>query len=372
MQELTMSRRSFVKAATVTGAAAALGTQISGAFAEVDKAWAETPSETKMYVSHCRGCIQNCPCRAYVRDGVVAKLEGHPLAPMSMGSMCLKGLSQIHAAYSPLRVLYPLKRTGDRGAENVAWERISWDEALDLAATKFSEAIERYGTYAFFTATGGGGGETGTHARTMDQMLGSPNCIAPGSQTCHMPRVVGAALMYGGADQSIADCKVLEPFKGLAPKEAAKGLASDTKVLVLWGAQPSVSQTAQSGRGMAELRARGCKTVVVDPYMSPDAVKATIWLRIRPGADCAMILSWINYVIENNLIDTEFCKQWTNLPFIIDPDTKLPYYAKELFPDFVQSTPANTPAYVCWDNKTQSLQPFEYASLDVDPEIFWS
>jgi anaerobic selenocysteine-containing dehydrogenase len=271
-----------------------------------------------------------------------------------------------------LRVLYPIKRSGDRGAKNAAWERISWDEALDLVSTKIAEAIEKYGTYAFFTVTGGGGSYAGTQARTLDLMLGSPTCIAPGSQNCHMPRVIGASLMYGGADQSIADCKVLEPFKGLSPHEAVKGVTQDTKVFVLWGAQPSTSQVAQSGRGMAELRARGCKTVVVDPYMSPDAAKATIWLRVRPGTDCAMILSWINYVIENNLIDADFCKQWTNLPFIIDPDTKLPYYAKELFPDFVQSTPANTPAYVCWDNKTQSLQPFEYASENVDPEIFWS
>ena len=56
-----------------------------------------------------------------------------------------------------------------------------------------------------------------------------------------------------------------------------------TEIVVIWGAQPSVSETAESGRGMAELRAAGVKTVVVDPNFSPDAVKADVWLPVRPG-----------------------------------------------------------------------------------------
>lgn len=372
MNERSLTRRSFIKASTVAGAALALGTQVSGSLTNTDRAWAETPSKREMYVSTCHGCIEPCPCRVYVQDGVVVKLEGHPIAPVSQGSMCLKGMSQLHTCYSPLRILYPLKRTGARGAENAAWERISWSEALDLASTKIAEAIEKYGTYAFFTATGGGGTYSNKTSRTLNYMLGSPTNIAPGSQVCYLPRIATASFMYGGSDQSIADCAALEMFKGLSPAEEAKGVTQDTKVLVLWGAQPSISQTAQSGRGIAELRDRGCKTVVVDPFMSPDAAKATVWLRVRPATDTALILAWIRYVIENNYIDTEFCKEWTNLPYIIDPDTKMPFFAHEVFPDFVQSTPANTPAYVCWDNNTQQLKPFEFAAKDVDPELFWS
>ena len=371
MQELTLTRRSFVKAATLAGAALAMGTQVAGVLGQADEAWAAETSKTEMYVSTCHGCIQVCPCRVYVRDGIVVKLEGHPISPVSLGSMCLKGISQLHTCYSPRRVLYPLKRAGSRGAEDMKWERISWEAAIELASTKLAETIEKYGTYSFFTSVGGGGSYSFGQASSMAFAFGSPTVFEPGCAQCYLPRVATAAYMYGGQDQSIADCALQECFKGLSPYERAKGVTQDTKVLVIWGAQPSVSQTAQSGRGVAELRATGCKTVVVDPNMSPDAVKADVWLRVRPAADGALALSWIKYIFDNKLYNEDFTKTWTNLPFIVDPDTHLPFYATDVFPDYVQTAPLNTPAYVCYDNKTKAVAPFEYMSKDVDPEIFW-
>ena len=49
--------------------------------------------------------------------------------------------------------------------------------------------------------------------------------------------------------------------------------------------------------------------------------------------------------------------------------------AQELFPDFQQTTPENTPAYVCYDLKTNAVAPFEFsapADAAVNPEIFWT
>jgi anaerobic selenocysteine-containing dehydrogenase len=370
MQQLTMTRRSFAKTATLAGAAFALGTYRAGSLATANQAWADEASEIKMFLTMCHGCNSACGVRAYVRDGVVFKLEGDPHAPISQGSMCLKGLSQLHTCYSPRRVLYPLKRSGPRGAEEMAWERISWDEAIELAAAKITEGIEKYGTYSFFTSHGGGGGYCIQIAETVNKSFGSPNVFEPGGAQCYMPRMAGAKYMYGFRDQyqGLYD----EPFKGCSPLERAKGVSQDLVALVLWGSSPSVAQTAQAGRGLAELRDLGVKTVVVDPNMSNDAAKATVWLRVRPGTDAAMILSWFRYIFENKLYDEAFVKEFTNLPFIIDPDTKLPFFATDIWPDYKQVNPANTPAYVCWDNKSQSLKPFEFASKDVDPEVFWS
>jgi len=373
MQQLTMTRRSFVKASIVAGAALALSTKLStSSFTKTDKAFAIETSGLKKIVTTCHGCIQACGARAYVQDNVVVKLEGHPLAPTSLGSMCLKGLSQLHTAYSPRRVIYPIKRSGARGAENMAWERISWDDAIDLAASKIADAMQKYGTYSLFASVGGGGSFSMSIATNFPMHLGSPTVFEPGCAQCYLPRYAVAAYMYNGADQSIADCAFTEFIKGLSPYERARGVTQDTVSMVVWGAQPSVSQTAQSGRAMAELRDTGCKTVVIDPNMSPDAVKADVWIRVRPGADGAMVLCWWRYIIDKKLYDEKFCKTWTNLPFIINPDTKVPYLATEIFPDYEQINPENTPAYVCYDNITKTIQPFEYMDKNVDPELFWS
>ncbi|MDR0500464.1 MAG: molybdopterin-dependent oxidoreductase [Coriobacteriales bacterium] len=368
MRELKMTRRTFVKSATVAGAAVALSSALTGCMQQgASSGGTNATSETGrvFYNSVCHGCIQACPCKVYVENGVVIKIEGHPDAPTSQGSLCLKGLNQIHTCYSPRRVLYPLKRTGARGAANAAWERISWDEAVDLAGTKIAEAIEKYGTYAFFCSVGGGGAYSFMQAMTVPMALGSPTVFEPGCAQCYLPRITEAAYMYGGADQSIADCAVLEPFKGLAPLEKSKGVTQDTKVLVLWAAQPSVSQTAQSGRGMAELRAAGCKTIVVDPNFSPDAVKATIHLPVRPGSDAALILAWYRVILDEVLYDEEFTKFYTNMPFLINPETHLPWLATEVFGAEAQTTPEDTPVYVCVDETTGEIAPLPFG----DPKV---
>jgi anaerobic selenocysteine-containing dehydrogenase len=351
-----MSRRTFVKSAAIAGAALTVSSALTGCFEQTTPSDdGGSKSQVEMYVSICHGCIQACPCKVYLEDGVVVKIEGHPDAPTSQGSLCMKGLNQIHTCYSPRRVLYPLKRTGARGANTAAWERISWDEAVQLAASKIAETIEMYGTYSFFCSVGGGGAYSFMQAMTTPMALGSPTVFEPGCAQCYLPRIAIAGYMYNGADQSIADCAVLEPFKGLAPLEADKGVTQDTKVLVLWAAQPSVSQTAQSGRAMAELRARGCKTIVVDPNFSPDAVKATIHLPVRPGADDALILAWYRIILDEKLYDEEFTKFYTNMPFLINPETKLPWLATDILPDYESTTPDDTPDYLCVDEDTGKL-----------------
>ena len=362
MQERNLTRRSFVQAATLAGAAAAIGVSMPNALVETEPAYADEPVETKVVKTSCHGCIQMCPVRAYIENGVVVKLEGDPDAPVSRGSLCLKGLNQLHTMYSPRRVLHPLKRAGQRGENK--WEVISWDEALELAAEQITSTIDKYGPYSFFASVGGGGSYSFMEAMTLPMAFGSPTVFEPGCAQCYLPRYAMAKYMYGGNDQSVADNAVQEIFK-------VEDNKADT--VVLWGAQPSVSQTAESGRGMAELRAQGVKTIVVDPNFSPDAQKADVWLPVRPGTDTGLLLCWFRYIFENKLYNEEFTKFWTNLPFLIDPDTKLPVKAEELFEDFVLPTPENTPAYVCVDAASGEPKPFVFSlpeNADVDPEIF--
>ena len=194
----------------------------------------EIDDEEKIVKTACRACIANCGVLAHVKNGRVIKLEGNPVDPMSQGRMCAKGLAGIQALYHPNRNKYPLLRVGERGSGR--WRRISWDEALTRVAEKAMETREKYGAEALFCTTGGGGNPEIWSIARFCNVFGTPNWYEPGCAQCYLPRVLSCAMMYGGADSSIADSNALE----LYDYENAQ-----IKCLVLWGAGPAYSCTGQ-------------------------------------------------------------------------------------------------------------------------------
>jgi anaerobic selenocysteine-containing dehydrogenase len=88
----------------------------------------------------CQLCSTVCGIVGYVKDGRLIKVEGNPNDPNSRGHLCARGHAALNHQYHPERLLYPLKRIGERGEGR--WKRISWDEALDEIATKLSDIRE--------------------------------------------------------------------------------------------------------------------------------------------------------------------------------------------------------------------------------------
>src|SRR5437588_12185309 len=89
----------------------------------------------------CFNCESACGLLAYVDkdDLSVKKLEGNPAHPGSRGRNCAKGPATINQLEDPERVLYPLRRVGERGGGE--WQRVDWDEALDDIARRIRQAI---------------------------------------------------------------------------------------------------------------------------------------------------------------------------------------------------------------------------------------
>ncbi len=310
--------------------------------------------EIKRIKTCCRACIANCGVIATVKNGRVIKLEGNPEDPMSKGRMCAKGLSGIQALYHPNRNKYPMKRVGKRGENK--WQRISWDEAIDTIARKLMETREKYGAEAVFCSTGGGGNPEIWSIARFCNIFGTPNWFEPGCAQCYLPRVLAYTMMYGGMDPSIADSNALELY---FPED------TPIKTLVLWGTDPSYSCPASGGGMVVDLRAKGVKTVVVDPRFTPDAAKADVWLPIRPGSDVALMLAWIRYMIEHELYDKEFVTKWTNLPYLVNTKTHMLLRAK------VSGVPDEPDTFMVWDKKTDQAQPLEYPwNDDLDAALF--
>ena len=344
-----LSRRTFIKTSAITGTTAGIAQMTGGLIptasaAQAGKSAAAAKDEIRIVKTSCRACIHDCAVLAHVRNGRIVKLEGNPESQMNQGALCPKGLAGIQAVYHPNRNKYPLIRVGKRGENK--WKRISWKEAIDIIAKKICEVTDKYGAESILCTTGGGGNPCFAGIRRLANALGTPNFMEPGCAQCYLPRVLTFDLQYGGPSTSIADENSLEIYN---PN-------TEMKSIILWGANSAYSCPAGGGRALVELRAKGVKTVAIDPRFVPDAAKADVWLPIRPGTDVAMMLAWINYIIEHKLYDKDFCLKWTNLPHLVDPDTHMCLHAKDFFGkggDFDR---------VVWDAKTNApaLLPYPY------------
>ncbi|MBC5734550.1 molybdopterin-containing oxidoreductase family protein [Lawsonibacter hominis] len=351
MQANTFSQAEFLAAAGIGGLCPAQDD--TPAFAALEGEGRAGADETRIVKTCCRACIANCGVLATVRNGRVVKLQGNPEDPMSKGRMCAKGLSGIQALYHPNRNKYPLIRAGERGENK--WRRASWDEALEYIAKGLMKVREQYGAEAVACSTGGGGNPEIWSIARFCNIFGTPNWFEPGCAQCYLPRVLAYTMMYGGVDPSIADSNALELY---FPDE------TPIKTLVLWGTAPSYSCPASGGGMVSDLRAKGVKTVVVDPRMTPDAAKSDVWLPIRPGSDVALMLAWIRYILEHKLFDRDFVRKWTNLPYLVDVESKMLLRAEK------SQDPDEPDTFVVWDQKTAGPRPLPYPWDDaLDPAL---
>ncbi|WP_456432824.1 molybdopterin-containing oxidoreductase family protein [Thermosulfuriphilus sp.] len=290
-----MKRRHFLKLSAASCAAlAAMEFKTRGLF-RPSKAWAESKEGlpgslgAKEVTSVCEMCFWRCPIVVKVKGGKVVKIEGNPLSPANGPRVCARGNSGIQLLYDPDRVKYPLKRVGARGEGK--WTRISWDEALDEVAHNIKKIRDKYGPHALAFFDHGASAE---YFREIFKTLGTENYSnEPAFFQCVGPVAVAYLTTLGyvvsGTRQYVD--------------------MSHTKAMLLVGSHLGENLHVSHIREYIEGLARGAKLIVVDPRFSAPAGKADLWLPIRPGTDTALLLAWINYVIQNNLYDEDFVKK---------------------------------------------------------------
>ena len=132
--------------------------------------------EAKQIHSTCLGCVGNCGAFFTVEDNKIVQMKGDPDHPITRGFTCVKGRAVEQIRSSPERLKYPLKRKGARGSGQ--WDRISWDEALEVMSGNLSRAKEEYGAESVVIAIGHTGIVSGlnTPVRKFLHEFGSPNC----------------------------------------------------------------------------------------------------------------------------------------------------------------------------------------------------
>lgn len=239
----------------------------------------------------CRGCHGGCMHILTVEDGKLVGIRPDPDGPLNHGHACAKGISIIEQTYHPDRLMYPMRRVGERGSGK--WERITWDEAYDEIAERFGGLIERYGPECICTLTGTGRHHT-KHLTRFARALGTPNSMSAGALICLGPRRIAGnccAGVFAGVDY----------FGPVKPGG-----------ILVWGTSPDISgPDGELQWYIKDAVKRETPMVVVDPYPTALARHAKVWLRIRPGTDGALALGILNILIREDLYDHEFVDNWT-------------------------------------------------------------
>lgn len=249
-------------------------------------------AETQVKKTVCMGCHDHCKVAVEIRDGQILRVEEdnqHPRSAVLKPTVraCPRARAAAEWFCHPDHLRYPLKRAGERG--DGRWQRVSWEQALDEIAEKLEAIRGRYGPEAIATSSG--------TFRTHDEykgrflsLLGSPNYIGQGQICWGVNNMLSAAI-------SGMSCNAITPRPGL------------TRCILLLGTNPPQAERG-SWRVILDTKNSSAKLIVVDPRYTQAAERADIWLQLRPGTDCALLLGMINIIIREALYDKRFVDKW--------------------------------------------------------------
>jgi anaerobic dimethyl sulfoxide reductase subunit A len=194
--------------------------------------------------------------------------------------------------YNPTRLKYPMKRSGERGGGQ--FERITWEEAIDIYAGKIREIESKYGreTILWYPGRGLSGLARAVPKVRFPNMLGG--LLTKWGSLCIANKRAAAVTIYGSPS-----------------KESDLETIKDSNLVILWGYGFADSNRRGdfAGTGMRTLmnaKDRGIRIVAIDPFLCQTAAKADQWISIRPGTDGAMALAMANVIVNKGLHDSEF------------------------------------------------------------------
>lgn len=231
----------------------------------------------------CSYCGVGCNLEVSVSDEQVQSIRAVPDAEVNQGHTCLKGRYAFKFVRHPDRLSTPLKKVGDTHVP------ISWDEALELMATKFSSIRDTSGpdAIAAISSSRCTNEENYLLQKFMRVVIGSNNidCCA---RVCHSPTAYGMQKSFGtgAATNSIEDLQ-------------------HTEFIMLIGANPTDAHPV-TGSKIKQKIMKGTPLIVIDPVRTELARYAQWHLQLRPGTNVALLNMMIHYILKEQLEDSEF------------------------------------------------------------------
>lgn len=230
-------------------------------------------------------CPDTCAMVLTVADGKVTSVRGNPDHPYTQGGLCAKVNDFQNHVHAEQRVTTPLRRVGAKGEGR--FEPITWDDALDEIASRFSEIIETDG----------------------------PEAILPYSYLGNMGVLNGLTVgdrFFNGLGTSVSErtfcdsggisayLMTLGPTAAVDPESLVH-----SKYIVIWACNV-LSNNLHLWPFIEQAQQAGAKVVVIDPFATRTAKKADWHIPIRPGTDGALALALMHVIIEEDLVDQEW------------------------------------------------------------------
>jgi len=318
-----MKRRTFLQTlgsgAAGAGALACAGREDEAALrarladaGELDLAWSKAP---------CRYCGTGCGVEVGVMDNRVVAVRGDVKSPVNRGLLCVKGYHLPGLLYGEDRLTHPLLRDG-RG-----WKRISWDDALDLIATKYRDALEQHGPTS--VAIYGSGQWTvfdGYAASKWFRAGMRSNNVEPNARLCMASAVMGFMTQF----QSDEPMGCYEDFD----------VGDD---FVLWGNNMAEMHPVLFSRILANKRAHpGVRIVDIATRRTPTTDYADMYVEFTPGSDLALANGILHLLVRNRKVDQAFVRENVVFKRGIEDLDRIGYGAWG--PDGLGTDPAEGPA----------------------------
>jgi len=223
-----------------------------------------------------------------VDDGKLVEVRGNREHPMTRGGLCVK-LKDFHDHHAnPDRLKYPLRRTGPKGSKQ--FERISWEEALDLVSSEIKRVKTEHGQGAIMANHGSHHtwGNIGYYISTAYKFF---NAIGY-TRVIHNPDSWEG--WYWGAMHHFGYSMRLGQTETYSLVE---DLMKEAEMVVFWSADPeatSGSYSAFEGTPRRQwLKELGIEIVHIDPYYNHTAaLLGGKWFAPRPGTDAALARSF--------------------------------------------------------------------------------
>ncbi len=243
--------------------------------------------------SHASVCPHDCPSacalEVTVDDGRIVDVVGDRAHPFTRGVICGKVHDYAERVYSPLRILHPMRRVGPKGTAE--FERISWEEAIEEIAHRFTRVIAQWGGEAILPFS-----YAGTLGR-IQYYAGHPLFHALGAS--QLDRTICTATAYAGWRATLGV---------VAGNDSEQMVGSD--LVVLWGINAAYTHINLMTL-VKEARSRGARIVCIDPYRTRTARQADQHLMIRSGTDGALALGLMHVLIREDLLDHGYIERAT-------------------------------------------------------------